>query len=165
MYRIAGSFFFFCVVCLIAVQPVFAQKEIPKDFGFVFQGVGSNSVLNTFEETYVHDTEVDTSQYVSTHLVLKSKEKEAILQKMLEVNFFEFPEVLEQRSRSGNISLTNESTGVYMMVRMGGSTKEVECPSLYAMYDHRQEWMELVELIQETLRANKSYRKLINKSS
>ena len=59
------------------------------------------------------------------------------------------------------LALSAHSTAVFIAVRAHGAWKEVECPSFYARYPHRGEFMELVELIRETLKEKKAYRKAV----
>ena len=67
---------------------------VPAGFSFIIRyGAGQGDVLDTSEGTYTKDMVMDPS--ITIKMLLSDEEKSKIYQKILEINFFDYPNMIE----------------------------------------------------------------------
>ncbi len=90
------------------------------DFNLLFRyGVGAKNELNTFEGTYTKDMVIDTP--ITTGLILSEEELEQIRQKMIEIDFFNYPEDFPPRLDR----IVTPCTDYFIRVENGSIVKEI----------------------------------------
>jgi hypothetical protein len=90
------------------------------DFNLLFRhGVGAKNELNTFEGTYTKDMVLDPPITIS--LILSEEELEQIHQKMIEIDFFNYPEDFPPRLGF----LVTPCTNYFIKVEHGSIVKEI----------------------------------------
>jgi hypothetical protein len=90
------------------------------DFNLLFRhGVGAKNELNTFEGTYTKDMVLDTP--ITITLILSEEELEQIHQKMIEIDFFNYPEDFPPRLGF----LVTPCTNYFIKVEHGSIVKEI----------------------------------------
>ena len=68
-----------------------APPPSPSNFNLIFKyGVGAKNELNTFEGTYTKDMVMDPS--ITVNLSLSKEELDRIYKKIVEINFFGYPD-------------------------------------------------------------------------
>jgi hypothetical protein len=97
----------------------------PSDFNLVFKyGYGSinKNVLNTFNATYTKDMVVDPS--VTIDFSLSDEDMDRIYQKMVEINFFCYPDEFEiPLPEEGIVGMQTPYQGYYFMVECNNQVK------------------------------------------
>ena len=90
------------------------------DFNLLFRhGVGAKNELNTFEGTYTKDMVLDPPITIS--LILSEEELEQIHQKMIEIDFFNYPE--DFPPHPGHV--ITPCTNYFIKVEHGSIVKEI----------------------------------------
>jgi len=139
------------------------DKQTPAESGFnmIFKyGVGANNVLDTFEGTYTRDMVLDPS--ITIELTLTEAEKESIYQKMLEIDFFNYPDKFSVSVPPG------ESTGIitphlsyYFKVAYDSQTKELWWADEITNPDENADRLrELIMFIRGIIEPKEEYKKL-----
>jgi hypothetical protein len=68
-----------------------ATAQTSNNFNFIFKyGVSGGNTLDTFQGTYIRDLILDPA--ITINLVLTAEEMDSIYQKMLEIDFFNYPD-------------------------------------------------------------------------
>lgn len=130
------------------------------DFNVLFKyGVGARNVLNTYEGTYTKDLVLDPP--VTTELSLTQDEQNRIYQKMVDINFFEYPDTF-------SIAVDNEEAGFftpfstyYFKVEHNSTTKELLWEDkIFAEDEKADKLRELINFIREIVESKEEYKKL-----
>ncbi|HZD60944.1 MAG TPA: hypothetical protein VE439_10905, partial [Anaerolineae bacterium] len=91
MHRKALILICILAAILIATSCNTLPEETPQDFAFTFSyWVGARNVLDTFNGTYTKDMMMDKP--VTIEFKLSKKQLEVVYKKMLEIDFFSYPE-------------------------------------------------------------------------
>ena len=107
----------------LATSPLPAQPEANFAFLFAF-GTCSTDVLDTFEQTYTRQTNPGDS--VTIPITLADAQMATIYQKMVEINFFDYPEVFEIPVKEGETyGMVTPAPSYRFTVRLGEVTKTV----------------------------------------
>lgn len=109
------------VILLGVEQPVETHKiNIKSNFNFIFKyGVNARNMLNTFEKTYRKDMIVDP--FITIELSLYNEELDSIYQKMIEIDFFNYPDTF---------SIYLPGKGYYIHTPYYSYYFKVECDSI-----------------------------------
>ena len=79
------------VATLLGTAGCITPPPSQSNFNLIFQyGVGARNELNTFEGTYTKDMIMDPP--ITVNLTLSKEELDIIYQKMIEINFFGYPD-------------------------------------------------------------------------
>ena len=107
----------------LATSPFPAQPEANFAFLFAF-GTCSTDVLDTFEQTY--SREIKPGDSVTIPIALTDAQMASIYQKMVEINFFDYPEVFEIPVKEGETyGMVTPAPSYRFTVRLGEVTKTV----------------------------------------
>ena len=99
-----------------------------RDFDFELQyGIGAKNIINTFTDEYTKDLVIDGT--ITTKLVLSEKDKEAIYNKMMEIEIISYPSVFkppyqENPKPDMEVKVTPHST-YYFIIAINGNHKEI----------------------------------------
>lgn len=117
------------IVTFIASLAVFAScnssRPDERDFNMVFKyGIAMKNELNTFKDTYTKDLISDPS--VTIKMVLSEEEMETILEKMLDIDFFTYPDNFSvQLAPDSRIMIRTPYAEYYFKVEYEGNLKEL----------------------------------------
>jgi hypothetical protein len=100
-----------------------AQPQANFAFSFAF-GTCSTDVLDTFEQTYTR--EIEPGESVSIPITLREAQMASIYRKMVEINFFDYPEVFQIPVKEGEtVGMVTPAPSYRFTVRSGELTKTV----------------------------------------
>ena len=122
-------------------------------------GIGARNELNTFQNTYTKDLILDGT--VTTRFVLSDAEFEQIKDKMIEIDFFNYPETFTV-ARTDTIVVSIEPHATYdFEVKYNSSIKRLHWDDGTISNDQRAERLrELIRLIQSIVETKPEYRQL-----
>lgn len=127
------------------------------DFNIIFRyGFGAKNKLDTFKGTYTWDMVFDPS--ITVNLSLSNREKERIHQKMIENNFFDYPDSFpERRDR-----IITPSMEFSIKVESDSKIKEVswDANSLFEDENIEKRLQEITRTILEIIESKDEYKKL-----
>jgi hypothetical protein len=120
----------FAGVVIVLVSLTFILVDVPLQFpnipprkgdlNLIFKyGVMARNELNTFNNTFTKDLIIDPP--ITTRLYLSDEEMKQIWQKMVEIDFFNYPET----SSLWTDKFVTPSSDYYIKVQNGSATKEV----------------------------------------
>ena len=136
----------------------------PPDVNLIFRyGVGAKNELNTFEGTYTKDMVSDPS--ITVPLSLTEEELDRIYRKMVEIDFFEYPEEFFVDVASGELAgMVTPYSSYYFKVEYGSSIKELrwedEITEITNEDDKANKLRELIKLITDIIEAKEEYQRL-----
>ena len=108
------------LIAVIASLQNTGPSSQENDFNLLFRyGVGAKNELNTFEGTYTKDMVLDPPITIS--LILSEEELEQIHQKMIEIDFFNYPEDFPPHPGRA----INPCTNYFIKVEHGSIVKEI----------------------------------------
>jgi len=114
------------VAVTLTTTPSFLLKQHDEaGFNFIFMygcGLVPNE-LNTFNGTFTRDMVCDPP--VSTDLSLTKEEMAMIYQKMVEIDFFSYPENLSYEAHDGMIAMVTPCSSYYLKVKCNSTVKEL----------------------------------------
>lgn len=164
-------FYGILVVCILAIIwiALFALKQstIPpttsdrSNFNLIFRyGVGANNELNTFRGTYTKDMILDPS--ITVGLSLSQEELYRIYQKMIEIDFFNYPENFSVFIPPGEgITMVTPYPTYYFKVEYNSKIKELSWGAEIVNEDEKADKLrELNELIIDIIESKEEYRRL-----
>ena len=131
-----------------------------RDFNLKLRyGIGARNELNTFQDTYTKDLILDGA--VTTRFVLSEAEFEQIKDKMIEIDFFSYPETFTVL-RTDTIVVSIEPHATYdFEVKYNSSIKRLHWDDGIISNDQRAAGLrELIRLIQNIIEAKPEYRQL-----
>ena len=138
-----------------------APPPTASSFNLIFKyGVGAKNELNTFNGTYTKDMVMDPS--ITVNLSLSKEELDRIYQKMVEIDFFDYPDefkvtVFPWQSKG----LRTPYSSYYFRVEYDSKTKELSWKDNILTNDRRAEKLrELIELIRDIIESKEEYEKL-----
>ncbi len=138
-----------------------ASTMVAGDFNFIFKyGFSGRNTLDTFKGTFTKDMGLDAP--VTIPLSLTQEEKDKIYQKMIEIDFFHYPDKFSVILPSGEIEerVTPYST-YYFKVISGGETKELLWSEKVTNSEARADSLrELISLIKGIIESREEYKQL-----
>jgi hypothetical protein len=148
-----------------ATLPVTTVPDTPTiarpDFNFIFKyGVTGITALDTYRGTYTKDMVKDPS--VTVNLTLTPAEMDSIYQKMVEIDFFKYPDEFSVTVPEGErrAEVTPYST-YYFQVTYGEKTKEVLWHDKLANPDDMADKLRgLIKLILNIIESKEEYKQL-----
>jgi hypothetical protein len=140
-------------------------------FNIIFRyGVGARNELNTFNGTFTKD--MVSAPSVTIALDLTPEEMETIVQKMVEIGFFEYPDdfsIKERVPENGSLVTERPNKSYYFIVEYGSRRKELRWEDGSTCWEVGQEIVvdekarkleELALLIEGIIKAKEEYQKL-----
>jgi len=131
------------------------------NFNLIFKyGVMARNELNTFEGTYTKDMVIDPS--ITVELSLTEEELDRIYQKMVEIDFFDYPDEYKATVfpwQSKGLKLPYSS--YYFRVEYDSKTKELSWKDNILNKDKRAEKLrELIKFIRDIIESKEEYKQL-----
>lgn len=134
------------------------------DFDFIFRyGIYARNTLDTFEGTYTKDMVADPS--IRIDLILTGDEKTIIYRKMVEISFFDYPDVFTVSvPRGGEKGIRTPYSSYYFKVEYESEIKELWWADNIVLKDSIDKEAEnlkgLTELIRDIIESREEYQKL-----
>lgn len=163
----------FLVVLIIFGVVLFGVKQLeetPKinvksNFNFIFKyGVDARNMLNTFEKTYRKDMIVDP--FITVELSLPNEELDSIYQKMIEIDFFNYPDTFSIYLPGKGYGIHTPYYSYYFKVECDSIIKELWWEDKIEYYDKKlkdekaKKLKELIKYIINIIESKEEYKKL-----
>ena len=134
----------------------------PKEgFNFIFKyGVTARNTLDTFEGTFTKDMVTDPA--ITIHLTLTAEEMDSIYQKMVEIDFFNYPDQFSVTVPEGETKTqVLPYASYYFKVAYDGNIKELLWDDKYTNSDAQADKLkELIFLIRDIIELKPEYQVL-----
>ena len=135
----------------------------PESAGFNLEfryGVTAGNILDTFEGTYTKDMVIDPP--VTVDLSLSAAEKEMIYEKMVEIDFFDYPDEFSVNVPLGKmIGRVTPYSSYYFRVEHDSQVKELRWDDEITNLDEKAERLrELITLIRNIIESKEEYQEL-----
>ena len=137
------------------------QKPEVSGFNLEFKyGITARNILDTFKGTYTKDMVADPS--VTIDLSLSEEEKDIIYQKMVEIDFFSYPDEFSVDVSPGElIGIVTPYASYYFKVEYDSQTKELLWEDEITNPDEKADMLrELVLLIRNIIESKEEYKAL-----
>jgi hypothetical protein len=151
----------FVLVILFSGAGCAKQPANESGFNFIFKyGVAGTDTLDTYRDTFTKDMVMDPA--VTVNLTLTAGEMDTIHQKMLEIDFFSYPDKFSVDVPEGEPKAELAPYPTYFFrVQDGGRTKELLWHDKYANTDiPGGKLLELIKLITNIIESREEYKKL-----
>ena len=150
-----------CGLFVSEQRPIAPTTPDESNFNLIFKyGVGAWNELNTFEGTYTKDMVVDPS--IAVNLSLSNDELGRIYQKMIEIDFLNYPDRFSVFVPLGGavVNMTPHSS-YYFRVEYDSKVKELWWNDGIINRDEKAEKLrELIRLIIDIIESKEEYKKL-----
>ena len=146
---------------LLMLFPSCQDNQQESSFNFIFKyGVTARNVLDTFQGTFTKDMILDPS--ITTELILTDAEMDSIYQKMVEIDFFSYPDEFEvDVSGSELIGIVTPYSTYYFEVEYASGTKELKWEDEITNTDEEADKLrELIDLIINIIESKAEYQAL-----
>jgi len=133
----------------------------PSSFNLIFKyGVGAKNELNTLQGTYTKDMIFDPS--ITVNLSLSQEELDRIYNKMVEINFFGYPDEFSIFVPPGElVGMVTPHRSYYFRVEYDSRVKELWWEDDIINQDKKAEKLrELITLIQDIIESKDEYKQL-----
>ena len=123
-------------------------------------GVMAKNELNTFEGTYTKDMVMDPS--ITINLSLTEEDLDRIYQKMVEIDFFDYPEEFSVSiEEEESIGIVTPYSSYYFKVEYDSSIKELRWKDEIIKQDEKADRLrELIQLIRDIIESKEEYKEL-----
>jgi len=131
------------------------------EFNLVFKyGIGAKNVLNTCDGTYTKD--MVAGPPVTTHLSLSRDELSTIYNKMVEIDFFNYPDKFAVYVPPGEpVCMVTPHESYYFKVEHGSKIKELSWEdSITNANNDADKLRELIRCIRDIVESKREYKKL-----
>ena len=151
-------------IIVIAALPGMGGCAAPppetSNLNLVFRyGVGAKNELNTFNGTYTRDMVMDPP--ITVNLSLTEEDLDRIYEKMLEINFFDYPDEFSVSTAGGSFGIMTPYSSYYFKVEYDSSIKELRWKDEISYPDENADRLrELIQLIREIIEAKEEYKSL-----
>lgn len=138
-----------------------APPPSPSTFNLTFKyGVGAKNELNTSQGTYTKDMIMDPS--ITVNLSLSREELDRIYQKMIEINFFGYPDEFAVSIPPGqSVGMLTPYYSYYFKVEYDSKVKELWWEDDIINQDKKAEKLrELITLITDIIESKEEYKQL-----
>ncbi len=151
------------IVLVVAVLGMVGCSSSPaqSDFNLIFRyGVGARNELNTFKGTYTKDMIGDPS--IKVPLSLTEEELDRIYRKMIEIDFFDYPEEFSVAvAPGGMVGIITPHSSYYFKVEDDSGIKELRWEAEIINEDAEADKLrELIKLIRDIIEAREEYQRL-----
>jgi hypothetical protein len=140
---------------------VAAAHEANGDFNFIFKyGVTARNTLDTLQGTYTKDMILDPA--ITINMVLTAEEMDSIYQKMVEIDFFNYPDKFSVQVADNETKVEVAPYQTYFFkVEYGGKTKQLMWHDKYLNSDVQGDKLkELINLIKGIIESKAEYKAL-----
>jgi hypothetical protein len=148
--------------CNIAsAQQAAGDNPQKSDFNFIFKyGVSGGNTLDTFHGTYTRDMILDPA--ITIDMVLTAAEMDSIYQKMVEIDFFNYPDKFSVDVADNETKIEVAPYPTYFFkVEYSGKTKELLWHDKYVNSDAQADKLkELINLIKGIIELKPEYQAL-----
>jgi hypothetical protein len=137
------------------------QTSEEPDFNLIFKyGVMARNKLDTFQGTYTKDMVMDPP--ITVELSLSEGEREIIYQKMVEIEFFSYPDEFSVSVPPGElVGIVTPYASYYFKVEYNSQIKELRWEDEITNPDEKAERLrELIKLIREIVESKGEYKEL-----
>jgi hypothetical protein len=137
------------------------QTSAKPGFNLIFKyGVTAKNELDTFKGTYTKDMVTDPS--IAVELRLSEEEMNSIYQKMVEIDFFSYPEAFKVTVPSGElIGMVTPFSSYYFTVEYDSQMKKLHWADDVTNPDEKAAKLrELIKLIKSIIESREEYKKL-----
>lgn len=137
------------------------QQSTASNFNLLFKyGVALNNKLDTFNNTYTKDMIMAPS--ITADLALTNQEKQKIYDKMIEIDFFNYPDKFAITVPPGQIvGMVTPSSSYYFHVEYDSKKKDLSWDDNITNNDTKADKLrELIRLIQDIVEAKDEYKRL-----
>ena len=144
-----------------ATTPDEPNEAGESNFNMIFKyGIMAKNELNTFQGTYIKDMIMDPS--VMVNLYLSEEEKNRIYQKMVEIDFFSYPDEFSISVPVGeSIGIVTPHASYYFKVEYNSEIKELWWEDKITNKDEKADKLrELIKLIRDIIESKEEYKKL-----
>jgi hypothetical protein len=131
------------------------------EFNFIFRyGVTGMNILNTFQGKFTKD--MISEAPITIELSLASEEMDSIYEKMLEIDFFNYPDVFEVTVPEGELArMVLPYPTYYFKVQHAGGIKELTWEEKITNPDEKADKLkELIHLIRDIIELKPEYQVL-----
>ena len=149
------------VLALLGTVGCGASTHKASNFNLIFKyGVGAKNELNTFEGTYTKDMIMDPP--ITVKLYLSQEEVDRIYQKMVEIDFFSYPDKFFVSVPPGEVvGMVTPFLSYYFKVEYDSKTKELWWEDEIIKEDEKAEKLrELIKFIRDIIESKEEYKKL-----
>jgi len=132
------------------------------EFNLVFKyGIGARNVLNTYDGTYTKD--MVAGPPVTTHLSLSRDELSTIYNKVVEIDFFNYPDKFAVYVPPWEpVSMVTPYESYYFRVEHGSKIKELSWEdSITNPNNDADKLRELIQCIRDIVESKREYKKLL----
>jgi len=159
MYKLLTIFVYFTLGCGLFVS----KQSDDSGFDLIFKyGVGARNELNTFEGTYTKDMVIDPP--ITADLSLTQEELDGIYQRMLEINFFEYPDTFSVFVEAGeDVAYFTPFSTYYFKILYDSKIKELWwSDNIFKAEDDEKAngLRELIKFIREIVESKEEYKNL-----
>ena len=134
---------------------------IKPSFNFIFRyGIMGKNILDTFQGTYSKDMIIDPNIVIK--LSLSPEEMDRIFEKMVEIDFFDYPERFRVSVPPGEtLGMQTPHSSYYFKVEYDAGTKELWWNDDITNEDEKAAKLrELIRLIKDIIESREEYQKL-----
>jgi hypothetical protein len=157
------NLFFISIILFISCEKSFEPLKVEykcnseNNINFIFKyGIGGKNVINTFNCTFTKDMVCDPS--VTTFLQFKSDEKDSILSKMNQIDFFNYPDTFKVKITGDSIGHFSPYSLFYFYVEIGDLKKELFWADSMLNIDYNSiKLRDLINLIISIIASKKEY--------
>ena len=149
------------VVALLGMVGCNSGTTGESSFNLIFKyGVMARNEVDTFQGTYTKDMIIDPS--ITVKLSLSEEEMDRIYQKMVEIDFFDYPDRFSVPIPSdGPIGIVTPYSSYYFKVEYNSQVKELWWDDEITNPDEKADRLrELIELIRDIVESKEEYKKL-----
>ena len=154
------------VATLLGLVGCVVPPSSEASFNLIFKyGVMARNELDTFQGTYTKDMVMDPS--ITVNLALSEEELARIYQKMLEIDFFGYPDEFSVSVPSGEaVGMVTPYSSYYFKVEYDSKIKELRWEDEIINKDEKADKLrELIKLIRDIIEAKEEYKKLPSPTS
>jgi hypothetical protein len=137
------------------------QSSKESEFNFIFKyGVMARNELNTYKGTYAKDMVIGLP--VTIELPLTAEEMDSIYQKMVEIDFFNYPDEFTVTVPQGeNIGMVTPHTSYYFKVEYESGIKELKWEDKITNPDEKADRLRgLINFIRNIIESKGEYKNL-----
>jgi hypothetical protein len=153
-------------VTFLAVMGCDNHKPGESSFNMIFKyGVQARNILDTFEGTYTKDMVMDPP--ITVEMSLSEEEIDRIYQKMVEINFFDYPDKFSVSVPPGElVGTVTPNMSYYFKVEHDSGLKELWWDDKIINEDEQADKLrELIALIRDIIESKEEYKELPQPSS
>lgn len=154
------------VMALLETVGCVAPTSNPSNFNLIFNyGVRARNELNTFNETYTKDMVSDPS--IMVNLSLSKEELDSIYQKMVEMDFFNYPDKFSVSVPAGEaVGMVTPHSSYYFKVEYDSKIKELRWEDEIVNNDEKADRLRgLIKFIKDIIESKEGYKKLPSPTS